>query len=222
MEHILNRCEGVRDQNNQSLNHSLESYLRNHAKDFELEQAEDAKVRSLQQNGLTLLDGWHIQPYTATASGWLNDSAREGKPSKCPCVEVFAEGLKSCLRKLPAYQGTAYRMERCDEEGIKSGWFADHVGSSFRLPYFLSTARFDYNNSPMVWIIQTCAGGKGRYIGDMANGPGEQEVLFRMNSYFEIIRVDGNNPDKVLVYLQELPDATEEMFDLTSLYYRNL
>lgn len=222
MEHISKRCKGVKDQNHQSLNHSLESYLRKHGKDFELKQAEDDKVRSLQQYGLTLLDGWHIQSYTGTASGWLNDSAREGKPSKCPCVDVFAAGLESCLEKLTAYQGTAYRMERCDEEGIKSGWFVDHVGSTFRLPYFLSSSRFDYNNSAMVWIIATCANGKGRYIGEISNGPGEQEVLFNRNSFFKITGVNAEDPDKVLVSLQELPDETKEMFDLTGLYYRNL
>jgi len=164
MEHILKHCKGIKDQKQQILTESLLSYIRKHEKDYEKQEPEDQNIRSLKQCGLSLLDGWHVLAYTATTSGWMNDSAREGKQNICPCIEVFEAGLTASLDKLSPYHGITYRMERCDEEGIKSGWFHKNIGRTFFAPYFLSTATFDYNNSPMVWIIQTSENSNGRNI----------------------------------------------------------
>lgn len=86
MEHIIGPCKGIKDQHRQSLNGSLLSFIHKHEKDYEQAESELPQIRWLKHYGLSMLDGWHVLAYTATASGWMNDSAREGKINNCACV----------------------------------------------------------------------------------------------------------------------------------------
>jgi len=59
-------------------------------------------------------------------------------------------------------------------------------------------------------------------MAEISNAPGEREVLFRKNSLFKITDVNLNDQEKVLVYLQELPETTDSTIDLSGLYYRSI
>jgi hypothetical protein len=156
--------------------------------------------------------------YTGSASSWVNEDLRQTGVQSTKCKELFSKHLEVVMSKLPSFNGIAYRMD--DPSGDKQDvlrWFKRNMGKKIQIPHFLSTAKEDYDNSPIVWQIQTLkAGSRGKDITECANNDVELEVLFSRNSKFLIENID---VDKGYVYLTEISDTVECDIILKGLYH---
>ena len=221
MNQLLQHCDGTRDHKGQYINEMLHRYLQKREEAFGKDSPDLADVAWLKAHGMELIDGFYVMAYTGSSSSWLNAEKRNGQDYKSVCKAAFAKGLENALIKVEPFHGQVYRMEECDDEGIQADWFSKNIGITFHIPYYLSTATDDYDNTPMVWVIQTLPEGKGREIAGISNAPGENEVLFSRGSKFVITGADLSNPDKVFIYLDEVPADAETDLDLCGVYYRN-
>jgi hypothetical protein len=221
MNQLLQHCDGSKDHKGQYISEMLHRYLKKREEEYRKDSPELPDVAWLKAHDMELTDGFYVMAYTGSSSSWLNAEKRNGQDYKCACKAIFAEGLENALMKVKPFHGQVYRMEECDDERIQAEWFAKNIGITFHIPYYLSTAIDDYDNTQMVWVIQTHPEGKGREIATISNAPGENEVLFSRGSKFIIIGADLSNLDKVIIYMEELPSDTETDLDLCGVYYRN-
>jgi hypothetical protein len=123
--------------------------------------------------------------------------------------------LETGLRKLPVYEGKAWRWEEADEKLRKFNWFKERIGLTVRIPYFLSTSKDDITGDPMLWEITTISEGHARDISKISNAPSEQEILFIPNAKFRIVSV---KDDHRTVVMHELSPNDEVEFDLCRVY----
>lgn len=99
-------------------------------------------------------------------------------------------------------------------------WFESKMGKIFTIPYFLSTAKEDYDNSDLVWQISTHhTNSQGRDISNLSNNKYELEVLFDKGVKFKIKYLDRS---KNYIYLEEVDSSSVSDFDLVGLYTLNL
>ncbi len=181
----------------------------------------DPNLNGMIEYNLSEDEAFYILAYTGRCSGWINSNLREGLSLDSKCKEKFANHLEMALDKMPpANEEIVYRMDNpCDVNEIMK-WFSKHIGKKFQIPYFLSTAKFDYKNSEVVWKIRTLQeNSNGKDISDLTNSDGEKEVLFKRNSCFKIISVD--RPGK-LINLVEIPATINCDFLLAGSYHRNI
>lgn len=219
LNEFFEKCKGVKDTHGvykTKLFDNFKSWFES------LRKGEDTYVENLQgmiDYGLSEEEAVFILGYTASSSSWVNSDLRNGLDPDSKCKELFIRHLSDSLNKIPPYGSkTVYRMdEGChNDPKIELEWFESKIGSVFRIPYFLSTAKEDYENSEIVWQIVTHhLNSKGRDISNLSNNKFEMEVLFDRNAKFKIIDVDKN---RNYVFLQEIDPMQPSKFDLIGLY----
>ena len=203
------------DHHRVSLKRHFEAHLKSWMNDCNESEPASGEAIAVRVLDLNADDGFFIKTYTGSCSSWVNSEKRNGQPHFSECKKNYADGLEIALRKLPAFEGTVWRMEEADEEFRKFKWFKKNIGLTISIPYFLSTSKENWDNSPMIWNINTINKGSGRDISSIANDPQEQEVLFLPKSKF---RIKGVANDNKTVYMEELdPDAKTE-FELCGVY----
>ena len=179
-------------------------------------------LQGMVENGLTEEEAFLILAYTGSSSGWINSDLREGKILQEPDKVLFAKYLDYVLEKMPSFDSqVVFRMETPsgDAETVLK-WFESKLGSTFVLPYYLSTAQEDYENSEIVWKINTLSQGSfGKNISNLSNNKYEKEVLFKRGAKFKIKSTD---LEKSYIFLEEVNSFTQEDFPLTGLYHRNI
>ena len=180
----------------------------------------DKNLKGMIENGLSEEEAFFILAYTSSYSGWINTALKDGRKLDTECKKQFANALDNALEKIKSGPETVYRMDwpPGDPEDVLT-WFESKIGSSFVIPYFLSTAKEDYENSEVVWQITTLKSGScARDISNLCQAPSEQEVLFKRASKFKIIKVDRS---KRVVFLDEIPTDAAVDFPLIQVYHKN-
>jgi len=221
-EKLLNECDGEKDLHETTIRQSFEEGFSPWFKDYEKgDKSLDDNLKGMTDNGLTEEEAFFVLAYTGSASSWVNSELRNGQTPTGKCKEVFANKLNESLSKVASFNGNVvFRMDEPlseSEEVLK--WFQAKVGEKFRVPYFLSTAKEDYNNSSIVWEIKTLAtGSSGKDISQLTSNKFEKEVLFQTGSCFEIIKVDQK---KNYIHLNEIVDSEQIKFELVGDYVGN-
>jgi hypothetical protein len=198
-------------------------YLKGYLPWFESYRAGEVSLEKnlagMRRNGLTEEEAFFILAYSSSCSRWLNSDLRNGYKLS-GCKAAFADGLDAALTKVRSYKGIVFRMELpLGDEAEVLQWFRNRIGKKFSAPFFLSTAQEDYENSPMVWKINTLSmGSNGKDISDICQAPLELEVLFQRHAKFQIMGVEQKTQ---YVILNEL-DANEQVdFPLVGIYHKN-
>jgi phage-related protein (TIGR01555 family) len=132
-----------------------------------------------------------IQAYTGAHYKAVNQQLRTGSITKAQFQ--FAKTLSGALNKLPEYTKTTYRkatLTQAQAALYEPGYIVPERG-------FTSTAKSDgvWSGSHH-YVIE---GHGGRDISQISHHQGEQEVLFDMNSHFEVTKVVGNK-----IHLKEI------------------
>lgn len=186
------------------------------------DQSLDNNLKGMIKNGLDEEEAFMMLAYTGSYSSWVNSDLRNSRMSNCECKREFISRLNMALDKVIAFNNqTVFRMDSPSEDKDKVlNWFDSKVESIFRIPYFLSTAKEDYENTEIVWKIKTLAENSlGKDISDITNNQHELEVLFRTGSCFLIENVDF---DKAYITLSEVSNDSQVDFELTGCYCDNI
>jgi len=170
---------------------------------------------------LTNEEAFLILAYTGACSSWLNDDKRNNLEYSSEGKKLYADSLNETLTKLTSFNDAiVFRMDSPSGDSKEIlRWFKRKVSSVFTIPYFLSTAKEDYQNTPITWIIKTLPNNSlGKDISNITNNKYEKEVLFRRNSCFQITKVQIG---KAQVFLEEVGASSVINFSLTGFYFRN-
>lgn len=215
LEEFILQCEKVKNRHNVTMEHLHDKAFKSWIIDYANESPKEPCVAALKELGLTAKDGFFVWSYTGSSSSWLNGGKRNCNEYSSDCKKYFADSLEKTLRKLPVYQGKAWRWEEADDKLQKFNWFNERIGLSVRIPYFLSTSKDNITAKPMLWEIRTISNGYARDISQISNNPYEQEILFIPNAKFKIISVRDDNRT---IVMRELPPDTDVEFDLCGAY----
>jgi hypothetical protein len=150
--------------------------------------------------GLTRYERLSVWIYSSTDSRWYErvNSTLRGL-NHDPDVQLFAAILNKALEKLPRYQGRVYRRIRMDdldavaagyEPGTVRGW-TPFTSSSKSLERAL--------RGNVLFIIGSQ---NGRVLGEYADKPSEEEVLFRTGLVFEVLALE-RRPNVLVVQVAE-------------------
>ena len=179
-------------------------------------------LSGIQKNSLSNDEAFYILAYTGSSSRWLNSDLRNNVVVRNVCKQLYIDNLNNSLDKVaPFNNGIVYHMDSPSAEDVEIlDWFESKIGRKFKIPFFLSTSKEDYKNSPIVWEIETLKKESyGKDISNITNNKYEYEVLFRTESCFEIKRV---NREKQYIYLKEVEADSNCDFNLTGLYHLNI
>jgi hypothetical protein len=193
----------------------FESY-RNGDKSF------DDNLKGMTENGLSEEEAFFILAYTGGSSSWINLELRNSNLPKSKCKGEFVKRLNDSLSKVKSFDNDmVFRMDNPPGENEETlTWFQGKIGSKFRIPYFLSTAKEDYENSELVWQIKTLnQNSLGKDISRLTNNKYELEVLFQTGSCFEIIGIE---KERRYVHLNEIFSHSKVDFELTGFYVGNV
>lgn len=182
----------------------------------------DDNLKGMIENGLSEEEAFFILAYTGGTSSWVNSELRNSELPKSRCKREFVRRLNHSLSKMKSFNNDiVFRMDHPPGDKNEAlSWFQKKVGSRFRIPYFLSTAKEDYENSEVVWQIRTRERNSlGKDISSLTNNKYEFEVLFQTGSSFQITRVD---KEKSYIYLDEIEQNSKVEFELTKFYTLNV
>ena len=216
LKEFIEQCSEEKDYHRVTMKRLYYDAFKSWIDDFDTDEPKEPRVIALKTLGLHSDDGFFIWSYTGSCSSWLNSDKRNCNGYDSECKQYFANGLTTALLKLPIYVGKVWRWEEADEKLKKFNWFKDHIGTTIKVPYFLSTSKDNITADPMLWDINTIEGGNAREITKISNAPCEQEILFLPDAKFLITGVEDDNRT---VNLQELDPDTETQFDLCRVYY---
>ena len=217
---LLSKCDVQVDQNGLSVEESISSFD-DWFEDFS-EGGEEFKpnLNGMVENNLTEEEAYFVLAYTGSASSWINSELRSGKTPLCICKQSYIHYLDKSLEKIaPSKNPIVYRMDSPygdTKEVLK--WFKKNKNKVINIPYFLSTAKEDYNNSPIVWKINTLSQNSyGKDISNLTNNKTELEVLFMRNAKFKIVNVDYASS---IIFLSEVTQESEFQYNMTNYYFK--
>jgi len=213
---FLTLCDNVHDHQGQELRKTYVMgfapwFERYENGDFDLEK----NLGGMAKNGINEEEAFMLLAYTGSHSSWVNSDLRNGQITNCECKSEFISRLNKTLDKIISFNNQiVYRMDNPSEnKEVVLKWFNSKIGFVFRIPYFLSTAKEDYENTEIVWKIMTLPDNSlGKDISDITNNEFELEVLFKTGSCFKIESVDY---DKSYINLIEVPSSCTIDFELT-------
>jgi hypothetical protein len=93
-------------------------------------------------------------------------------------------------------------------------WFKSIEGRVIRIPYFLSVAKTNWDNTDITWRIIT----RGHMsntadLNECRNNPNEDELLYKRNSFFRV-----NGVHNGVVVLKEVESVESSYIDLVGNY----
>jgi hypothetical protein len=221
IEKALTNCDNEKNHHGLILRESYFGYQDWFKRYREGDKSLDPNLKGMIDNKLTEDEAFFILAYTGSCSSWINSRLRDGTSLDSECKKYFADCLDQVLDKIPTANGEiVFRMDLPGNENEILAWFDKHKGRKIRIPYFLSTAKEDYNNTNIVWEILTLKkNSKGKDISNLSNNQFEKEVLFKRNSCFKVDHIDQS---KNYVHLVEIPICEKINFDLVGLYHLNI
>jgi hypothetical protein len=220
---FLLRCENIKNYHDTEVSETIIEFvnwcIRFRNGDHNLKE----NLNGMISNGLTNEEASLILAYTGSCSSWINSELREeGQVGECDCKKEFINRLNLALDKVKPFNNQiVYRMDSPSEDkNTVLNWFNSKISKVFKIPYFLSTAKEDYNNSEIVWRIQTLPiNSFGKDISQLSNNKYEQEVLFRTGSFFKIKGIDN---ERKYINLLEIKNESEVNFNLVGCYCSNI
>jgi phage-related protein (TIGR01555 family) len=159
----------------------LSGILGGNATNYIKEAANRAKKAGLD---ITPTEAAMIRAYSESHYGPLNNQMREGVMTKEQWG--FAKALNKALDKLPKYEGTTMRGASLPAEVFakyKPGFIIEERA-------FTSTGKGKKFGGNYSYTIE---GHSGRDIQKLSSHSGENEVLFKSGSRFEVVSVSGNH-----------------------------
>jgi hypothetical protein len=157
-------------------------------------------IEGIESFDLSPDEALHVLAYTGWSAKWINSNIINGKYLRNISCLLFIENLDKALVKIQTVNNRiVYHMTSHMIDNFS-------VGDLLKIPFYLSTAKEDFENSNIVWVISTLdSNSRGRDISTISNNKYEKEVLFLRNSKFKLknIRKEG---DKTLMYLDEFSD----------------
>lgn len=137
-----------------------------------------------------------VTSYISSDSYLLNAKLREGIPLE-PQEEAMAEALDRALEKMPVFIGTVYRSLSDFQINDMDRFMETYTpGAEVSFPSYLSTSDQVYDPSfPVQYVIISRSGRDIRSF-----NPEESEILYKRNSRFRVIKVEGQT-----IYLEECP-----------------
>lgn len=152
--------------------------------------------------GLTLSERLAIWVYSSTDDGWY--ARINGELWNGPCSEgvlLFAEVLDAALDKLPPYEGQVYRGYTASDLDA----FLDQygVGALIRWPGFTSSS-LDPEKAFAGNVLFIIRSQSGRILGDYADKPFEDEVLFPKGSLYLVTSLE-RRENFAIIELEERP-----------------
>ncbi|MEO0760110.1 MAG: minor capsid protein [Cyanobacteria bacterium J06648_16] len=149
------------------------------------------------QGGQVQEDLSMLEFYTGDRFLEVNQQLRSGNPTDDVKQEV--QRVNRALDKMPAYEGVVYRGIRPDSIGEIDGILAQfRQGESVVFPGFTSTSASEsvgrnyagLNGIGGVTVAIRSKGVNGRVVAPISRNPAEQEVLFKSNTRFRVVRVE--------------------------------
>ena len=218
-ESLLKLCDEEKDSFRLTIRDSFEKGFKLWFERYRMgDKSLDANLSGMLENRLSEEEAFYILVYTGGLSRWVNSELRNSETPKSQCKQTFVARLNQALDKMKSFNaGIVFRMDYPPgDKAIALKWFETKIGSKFRIPYFLSTAKEDYNNSEVVWQIKSLGDQSlGKDVSRLTNNKYELEVLFKTGSCFEILSVD---IARSYIFLQELAQDSHTDFDLTKFY----
>tara|TARA_B100000809_G_scaffold264856_1_gene321893 strand:- start:1605 stop:2123 length:519 start_codon:yes stop_codon:yes gene_type:complete len=131
-----------------------------------------------------------VQLYSSVGSKWLNDYLKQ-KRSDCNCQNFIIKTINSQLKKQKKYSNRiVFRMDDYFEDNFLK-WNLKKT-NIIELPYFLSTSKENWNNKKYIIKIKTSRQSKGIDLLNFGIDTSDMEVLFPLNSKFEIKSIINN------------------------------
>lgn len=144
-----------------------------------------------------------ISKYSSSSSYTLNENLRNG--IKLNIIErELVKNIDSGLNKLPNYSKTTYRQIGFDLQGEKeyNNFIEQHKNNKiiFYNQYLSSSKHYnDYEVNDKLKVEITIEGKTGKDIRGLAGVKEENEIIFKRDVGFEIIKVKGNK-----IYIREV------------------
>jgi hypothetical protein len=141
---------------------------------------------AIKNKGLKIspVEGAIIRAYTASYYKGINAELRDGKMNENNYH--FAKALDHALAKLPVHVGTTYRKSDLPANVAKKYVKGDLV---FERAFTSSSTSQGTWSGDYRYIIH---GTNGRDVKPISEHPSEQEVLYKSNSVFRVLNVDGH------------------------------
>lgn len=217
-DELINICRDVKNHYGLTIDKSYKGYRRLFEEFRQDNTKHSYNLSGMLSNGLSEDEAFFILCYTASYSSWINGDYRAGEQITCPCKAIVSDLLDKSLAKVQSYNGELiFRMDYSGNDYEVMPWFKRKIGLKFNVPYFLSTAKHNYNNGSMVWQIKTLRDmSYAKDISNITQNPSEEEVLFRRNSKFIVDNVD---VELNIVYLTELNHDSAYDVNLAGLFY---
>lgn len=162
------------------------------------------ELSGMDEYKLTDEEAFFVLSFTGSYSSWINLPLRNGYPLETKCKEFFANNLEKTLEKLPSYNDRyVFRMDTpTGSKSVVLNWFEANIEKVITIPYFLSTAKENYENTEITWRIKTLTNdSKGKNLELLTNNIPEEEVLFKRNALFKIKEIDHQ---KGIIEMQEV------------------
>ena len=172
-------------------------------KNFKASTLKEAKIKNKSVN-LSDVEKKSMATYTGSGYSYINQYLR-GLTDRVPKKwNELSQGLESALSKLVTWDATSWRGVRllnitASNEFMKD-WGGYKVGDIWRPKGFTSSsarqrmaeswAKFDINKVDKKNVLITMEGKNGKYVDRFSSHTGEDEVLFKPNSRFKILRAD--------------------------------
>ena len=174
-----------------------------------LSTARNALERGVNLHGMSDAELVRLHLYTlrkGVPDQWtyekLNEKLRSSDPATRARVNVSRVVLNNALAKLPDHQGTVYRGLSFPHEQAREDFLARHkVGDVVQYFAFTSADVTKPYPGQAKLIIRSR---RGKRIADYSGTPGDDEVLFRTDSRFRVLKVEPPEGDRPLtVQLEE-------------------
>ena len=161
---------------------------------------EEVRKRDHNPNGLSLDERIAIWLYTSTDAKWYEDINHQLRNTPSPDVTDFTDILNGALSKISKFDDDAYRGIRVPNADLSASYYVKGKRVKFRA--FTSSARVE--RKAFVGNVLFIIGSKnGRILGNYADKPGEDEILFAAGSEFEVVDVE-HTTTKVVITLDEV------------------
>lgn len=135
-----------------------------------------------------------INRYISSESYSLNEKLRNGK-LLTEYEQEWVKNLDAALEKMPEYRGMVYRsLDSSRIMDLDAFWREHSLGKTVFYPAYTSASTRIYDETMDIQLII-----HGKHARDAtAYNPGENEILFKRNSKYRVVKVEAN-----MIYMEE-------------------
>jgi hypothetical protein len=177
------------------------------------EKLDNLNVNSKNLN-LSELELKLIYLYVGIDYEWINSDLKVYGLNRSECKNDVVKLINSGLNKISPYENKVVFRRETFQNPIKTKKFLkENVGKIIKRFAFFSTSKKNWNNSDLIFKIFTINNSSGRDLSEINIESPENEVLFKTNTNFKILKVSKN-----LIELQETLDEKENLIKWKKLH----